>query len=259
MSFEQMQLLLENIGKRLDAAAKLGESNAKDFAEMKQMDKEIRQTIGGFTKSEADAIEEAANKDVQHILPDVCNECAVYRVNDSGTFGHKLISHLKTEAANKKTREITEFDGLYILSSDPTYNISDVYGTQVATPRTKPNTFNTQFVVLEAKHSFDNGKINVKVAQMRKFVQYIKDATNFDARKHTGTYKDVIENLHLQTFSPSIILILAAPNFPDTSREYIREMYNIWRRQNVIVWFMTQYELNFVEKGRFVKHRSLVV
>jgi hypothetical protein len=84
---------------------------------------------------------------------------------------------------NKVDNPITEFDGLYILTTDLNYYPDDDdFIKRITTKKIQSNSttpFLYKFIVVEAKHSITNFDITKKINQIKEFQEYIKYAKNF--------------------------------------------------------------------------------
>jgi hypothetical protein len=204
---------------------------SRETSKMSRETSKIQQTIGGFTKSDAEAIEEESNKDIKEHLKEIFSSHAIYAVKGMKV----LISHLKAEVNNRDTRTITDFDGMYVVA-DAEYHLSDMYGhlIQAGTERGP-----TRFLVLEAKHSLTVGMIDKKIQQMLRFQEYLKAAKAWDPAVHTKQFEADIEHYQLKTCSSDLRIVFVSPHFQEHCKEHIDSKHAEWRRQGLEVWFMS--------------------
>ena len=209
------------------------ERSTKDFdsfkKEMKQMQKEkendmkeLSKTIGGYTKNEANAIENDVNRRLPQILKRKFPNANIFKINSWKV----LIKNKRSDFISKTidSKEITEFDGLYIISSDPDFEVLDEDVTIASSVKTG-NSKTKRFVVMEAKHALDIGQIDTKVAQMITFKNYISDSQHITStpKIFTNGFLKKVDNYQLQDFiEQPLYLIFASPLIPQNVIDHIQ-------------------------------------
>lgn len=197
--------------------------------ETKALLKELGQNIGGYTKNEADSIEYEVNAKIAKYLVRKYSNHNVFEL-DWKILQKNTIAAMQ----NRDERVITDFDGLFLISNDPTYDTD----TLISDLKSNLSGTENQFVVVEAKHDIDQRKVDKKIKQMVEFQKYINDAKAFSQFVHTQEFKRKIDFYSLDKVEPNIHFIFASPHIPKTCVDYIRSRAESWKSQGINVAIM---------------------
>jgi hypothetical protein len=223
--------------KQMETIRKYNEDTAKYNRETARYLQAIATNLGGYTGNEGKSIEEEVNMNVAKYLCKKFPQYSIFRPQWNKLKKYKIADYQKSVANDKKF--ITEFDGLYILTNDAEYYVSEpVKQRKVDVQVLNPT---KQFVVVEAKHDLDNTKINKKIMQLKEFQQYLIAARDYNKDIHTQEFKEKIRNYSLTEFSSELKVIFASPHIPSTSIDYLCNNYEQWKEQGIDVSYMVPY------------------
>lgn len=233
----------------------------KAVVEIRDNTQKIKESISSYIKNESELIENEMNQYmVQYLGKD--RRFLGYAIYDLTKIWSRLyLPDVDPEKPNKyvNKKDITEFDGLYVLTSDDNYvpdvDVFNPIREKGVGTNTKKETF---FLVLEAKHSITNNDINTKIEQMRKFQDYIRKAkTNIpDA---TEEYKRKIKNYKLAQVDTKLILVFGSDNMGENQETKIKKEADTWKSEYDITvnylkpcgekYELYPYESNFKRKN----------
>ena len=219
----------------------------KDMKELRNLNKDIQKSIGGYTKNEADAIEDEINKKLPNILQRKFPGNNIFQIKSWKT----LITNKKEEfiANARDTKEITEFDGLYIVSNDRDFDVND--GDDVIYKSNSTKTVSNSvkhFVVMEAKHAQNVKKVDTKINQMIKFQSYIRDSKDLATNKSAYTKGFIMKAqcYQLDFIDKPMYLIFASPLMPDDVIIHINNISpELEKQHNIIIAYMTRNANNY--------------
>lgn len=226
------------------------------FNDLKKDRQELSKTINGYIKTDADAIEDEANTKLPKFLRRKFPKYIIYRVyptdwrilRENFFASYSLPRHLFCD--------ITEFDGLYIITNDDTYDpgLSSPVPTYVPVnlDQSEPKIY--QFVVLESKHDLTTDKVNRKIEQMRRFQQYIRESLEYEDKKFTQEFRNKVVTYKLQLFvNQTIHIVFATPHAKDSCIEHIIKEGPSWLKENIHVVYMipsgNRYAVAFADEN----------
>ena len=172
---------------------------------------------------------------------------------------------IKNDKGNdyKNYKEITEFDGLFILSTSDFPDAGQlIQAKRVQTRNQSGRSKNDEriFLVVEGKHALTNDLINDKIKKMKEFQNYIQNASNPEyVAKCTDEYKNKVKTYQLTTFSNKILLYFGGPYVTDTIKTHIENTYQNYLKDNIHVSFMRpqgkryiMYDIENVKNSKYV-------
>ena len=199
------------------------ERNKKIHAEMEIW----RKKVIGFTQKDAKAIEREVTVALEPYLKKIVPLCVFH---PKSTFPKTLYDPFSG-------KEITEFDGVYILTNNP--EIIRKCTTDTSTDYTKK--YRTELVIVEAKHYVEIKHVVKKIKQMNAIRDYIKNAKiymkwksspRFDrpelSQKYTERFKDQVSKNRWDLFD-DVHLFMGAPGW---SEEAEKEFWKSMRSNN---------------------------
>jgi hypothetical protein len=241
---ELRKMMKENIVDSIKHRIFITENMREQTSSIRSMNK----TINGYIKNEANIIEDEVNESlIPYFKKD--EQFANYNIFElTKEWGYLNIPTIDPEYptnyfANNKL--ITEFDGLYVISNDRTFFLSDKY-KRIKTMQKETNPVFKKFVVVEAKHSITTKDITRKIEQIQKFQNYLKIDPGLPGL--TDDFKRKQDYYKLNEFSDEIILIFGSEHFAKTDIDYIKKMYKEWIKLNIYVSYIQlsgdRYELH---------------
>jgi hypothetical protein len=245
---ELRKMMKENIDKYIVDGIRHQKIFTENIEKQTSSIKSMNQTINSYIKNEADIIEDEVNESlVPYFKKD--EQFANYNVFDlTKKWDFLNIPTINPDYPTNKfinNNLITEFDGLYIISNDRTYFLTDDY-KRIKTMQENTDPVFKKFVVVEAKHSITNDDITRKIIQIRKFQNYLKiDPSSPDL---TDDFKSKNKYLRLNEFSDEIILIFGSEHFATADIKFIKDNYIEWTNLNIYVSYIQlsgdRYELH---------------
>lgn len=144
---------------------------------------------------------------------------------------------------------ITELDGVYILSSDPTTR-GDNMELNIKLPVAKelrhelasrakqlrvlekgmkqvtiqPNTQPNHLVIVEAKHHVTRDKIMQKLEQMKQIEEYLKSARNLNDTTLLDKFKKSVALYGFDKYAPRVRLYIGGVLWDDDAVRYVQEL-----------------------------------
>lgn len=179
--------------------------------------------IKDFIDNEAFAIEKEVNAHVRESLEIVYPGFTVINVLQE-------LPDIKTFFEPDSNDKITEFDGLYIVSTDPNFKIDPQEKSIIPkTPDTK-----TILVIVESKHTLTISKVNTKLEQItriqRAFEMARDLAQNNNSHKVSKSFLWRMKAYQLYNLEPEIHLLLGGPYVNESTMNYVEELGEIlWK------------------------------
>lgn len=218
--------------------------------EIRDSTKSINKVISGYINNESNLIEKEINGYIRNYLENDSkfNNFTIFDISSSW----RLLKENKIEKdpfVNKQT--ITDFDGIFILSSDDNYAPLAISDKTVVRSKNKNNN-NSQskikkFLIVEAKHCLDNTQLNKKISQIERFQEYLKESHTIDKEKFTIEYKNKVISYKLNEFETDIILIFGSEDMGENQIELLKEKGESLREKKIEIGYLKpsgkRYEL----------------
>ena len=183
--------------------------------------------VEGYTKNDSRGIEDEISKNVKYFIYNKYNGSTIKKSN------FKKLTNLETN------EDITQFDGIYLMSFDDYQSIN------------KKNKINkdTSLVIVEAKHYITIEQINEKIVQIykiKKYIDTIKRFNNDDIYRYafnditSRKFENTIKHLGLNNLSGKIYLFIGGPTWEDGSIKYCKDINNgilkniKWSKKNLL-------------------------
>ena len=208
----------------------------------------LHEAFGGYTKNEADSLEEQVNKRVFMVLQNKFPNANIFQLKTL-----KFLMKNKIDEIHGKDRTITEFDGLFIASNDVTYDLNQevenlVHRKNNAKSRSSDNT--KYIIVVESKHSISIRKITDKVNKMIEFKSQMDEAFNLNVQPkniYTMGFYALCDYLKLADFQDKPLYhVFASPYIKDDDKTFIRKNADTWKtKHNIIVAYMDEIGNDF--------------
>lgn len=227
--------IIEEIKQLNRETAALMKEGAQDMKELRKMMKEFSKSFGGYTKNEADGIEDETNRMLFKFLLATFPEYNIFKINAWKTLQSPLIRDMK---AARNESSITEFDGLYIVSKNKDYYVDSLVSGDFKTNFTGMDVNANNFVILEAKHALSNALVDNKIKQIVEFQKYMQ--ISYDPKVHTIEFKKKLDVYELIKFAgKTIYLFFASPYITVETQQYITSNASVWLKNfNIRVGFM---------------------
>jgi mRNA-degrading endonuclease YafQ of YafQ-DinJ toxin-antitoxin module len=266
---EQRQSFVK-IKESLVEQRKIAEENNKSIArfektatevitEMRDNTKQIKKSIASYIKNESDMVENEINQYViQYLKKD--KRFAKYTIYDlTGKWKFLYTPTISNDKPDKRINKkpITEFDGLFILTTDDDFFVDESAAILVRQPLRSQNASapkTTFFCVVEAKHSITNKDINEKMNKFKEFQEYVLSCRQDNLTNRTEEYYKTKVRYSLQKLSTELIVIFGSDDMGANQETKIRNEADSWKRDfNISVSFLKpsgdRYELYPFEDG----------
>jgi hypothetical protein len=194
-------------------------------------------TLTKFIAAEGTIIEEDLNQEMRRFLryDKRFSNVYVYRPKKWKYLNKPEISFDKAGKENKYRNydEITEFDGLFVVSS-VALDISTDFVEPIRIPRRATDSRNARnaqlyFVVLEAKHGIGRPEFNHKYSKMKLFQEYILSARDQAfVEKGTLEFQEKVAVFGLPKFQTHIEFFIGAKSIASTLANHIQGKAKSW-------------------------------
>ena len=216
-----------------------GKDIRRSTTELSQEIKRFTKNLDNYISIEADIIEEETNEQLKKFftLFDKYASCYIYDITKDWKFLKVPTKNAKNDPYINK-EDITEFDGLYIISP---YEIKYVgHELKRGTPQASRQQLTKHFfVVLESKHKLTNDKINDKITKLKLFQAYLANSSNTEYVKNaTKEYQTKVEQYQLAKASSQIELYIGGPYVVKTISDHIHTNSDTWATDKVIVNYL---------------------
>lgn len=193
--------------------------NQKLFRETQVLVKDLAKSFGGYTKNEADGIEDETNRLLyKFLVANFGNHYNIFKLNAWKTLQSEKIEDMK----NVNEKSITEFDGLYVLSKDDDYYVDKLLSRKTTLSKSKEK----YFVILESKHLIDRARVDKKIEQIKEFQRLLR--TEYIPGEHTIEFKKKRDNYEIGGFDQTMYLFFASPHITRDTQQYLVDNANAW-------------------------------
>ena len=255
MQKSNFDLLIEEMRKDREYLRKDIEQREKDRAKIQEymtdMKKNIEQQttsitafvkkLGGFIDVESKIIEEEINERMETHIKTSPQFAKYFVYKPDWKFLNEQTIDSTSGNEYKNNKQITEFDGLYIVSSTENKNFGSLIRSKHSNQARKVNSARQErfFIVVEGKHEMTNKRISHKLEKMKLFQKYIQESQNVTHVKScTKQYQTNVEQYQLHTFSNKIYLYFGGPYVTDTVKTHLQEIYNEYSTIDIIINMM---------------------
>lgn len=197
--------------------------------------------IKDFIDNEAQAIENEVNANVKDTLAMMYPEYTIINVLEE-------LADIKIFFEPNSNDKITEFDGLFVATDDPSYKIDAKESSIVP----KAHNRQTFFVIVESKHTTTINKVNSKIEQITKIqrafemAREIADGTS-SASSVTKSFMWRLRTYQIHNFEPEVHLLLGGPYITDSAKKYVEQIgETLWKTPKPIQ----------VSKNKYIDVRS---
>ncbi len=227
---EMTKLMVQNIAKLSSNINKYVMSSEKAVIEMRQNTQTIKESISRYIRNEADLIEQEMNQYIRYYLQNYkrFENYNIFCINNSwkNLYIQYIDKDKPDEYINKK--QITEFDGIYILTTDTSYE-PDIDADWICKRIRKNNVKNSKknetfFLVLEAKHSITNNDINQKLQKLVLFQDYIRFAKQENFENVTKEFIRKKTKFKLDLFEIKLIVVFGSNNMNENQENKIKNI-----------------------------------
>jgi hypothetical protein len=224
----------------------------------------IKNAISGYIKNEADLIENEINGYIEEFLQND-SRFRYFNIFKVDKWEYLNIPFLNKEKPdiyiNKKDHPITEFDGLFIMTTDDNYYVDNIIRRKEETSNYKI----LQFIVVEGKHSISKEDIDTKIKQMIKFQDYLRVAREKDNYTNlTREFQKKIIDYSLDEFDNHIILYFGSEDMDIQKENKIKNTAQFWNdTYDIEVGYLkpsgNRYELYRIEdnfNGNYLSYKK---
>ena len=137
------------------------------------------------------------------------------------------------------TDSLTEFDGLYVVTNDDSYNLLAERPSN-SSFRTKSKSSKIIFVIVEAKHDVTTKRINRKIRQIVKIQEAFETARNIRSGNANtkGMKKDFLQRNYQAEYynmEEEILFVIGGPYLEPNAEEHIKRIgRKLWKEPETI-------------------------